>query len=77
MLQQVSSFKYLGCDISPHYLDHVNSKLTKFIKICGSVHKNETQMETRDVMVVPLVMYANKICALTRRDESNLMRYVF
>ena len=66
-LEQVNHFNYLGCDISYGFDKDIQSKVSKFGHICGSIDKflrNKTTKETRlkfyKTVAVPTLMHGSE-----------------
>ena len=67
VLEQVSHFKYLGCDITYDEDKDIINKVNTFQRICGTIRrtlKNKTRKETQikfyEVMAVPTVLYGSE-----------------
>lgn len=65
IIEQVSSFNYLGCEIG--HDEDTNKKLSKFQSVCGIIHrtmKNKTRKETRikfyNTMAIPVLLYGSE-----------------
>jgi hypothetical protein len=80
IIEQVSSFKYLGSDIS--YLGEVdvNSKISKFLKVAGLINRvvtgNNVRRETRlriyNTFAVPMLKYGCEVWALRKADKKRI-----
>lgn len=78
-LEQVSNFRYLGCDISFNIDRDVENKLVKFRNVCGTIHKylrNRTRKETRlkfyKTIAVPTLMYASETWVNTKKIKNKI-----
>lgn len=69
-LEQVSNYKYLGCEMSVYSgnLKDIDTKLSRFKMICSTIHKtlrNKTRKETRmkfyKTMAVPTLLYGSEV----------------
>lgn len=90
ILEQVSHFNYLGCDISFNYEKDIEKKVNRFQMICGTIGRTlgrkarkETQMKFYKVMAVPTLIYGSESWTITKKEESRIqsaemkfMRYV-
>ncbi|KAJ4447044.1 hypothetical protein ANN_09033 [Periplaneta americana] len=90
ILEQVSHFNYLGCDISFNYEKDIEKKVNRFQMICGTIGRTlgrkarkETQMKFYKVMAVPTLIYGSESWTTTKKEESRIqsaemkfMRYV-
>lgn len=75
VLEQVSHFQYLGCDITYDEDKDIKNKVNTFQRICGTIRrtlKNKTRKETQikfyKVMAVPTVLYGSE-CWVPKKNE--------
>ena len=75
MLEQVKIFNYLGFDISCHYYNATDNKLTEFMNTCGTVRRtirNKTRKDTgmtfNTAETFPIVMYDTESWTVSRRS---------
>jgi hypothetical protein len=66
-LEQVTHFKYLGCDVSYQYDNDVDVKLKKIQNICGTIRsslhgktRKDTQLKFYKVMATPTLLYGSE-----------------
>ena len=78
-MEQVSSFKYLGCNVSFDCENDIPMKLNKFNAICGTIHRilkgkarKETELKFYKTMAIPLVTYGSEVWTTTKRDDSRI-----
>ncbi len=78
-LEQVSNFRYLGCDISFNIDRDVEKKLVKFRNVCGTIPKylrNRTRKETRlkfyKTIAVPTLMCVSKTWVNTKNIKNEI-----
>lgn len=81
VLEQVSHFKYLGCDISYQESNDRDDKVTQFRHICDMIHKslrNKTRKETRlkfyNTTDIPTSLYANETGVIMVRIKFNIRK---
>lgn len=79
IIEQVSSFNYLGCNVSYCENNDVNNKINKFQRMCGTIKRTlsrktlkETQLKFYKVMAVPVLMYGSENWALTRSERRRI-----
>ena len=79
VIEQVSHFNYLGCDLTYEYENEVQQKLHKFQYICGTLRKilrkktrKETQLKFYRVMATPVLLYGSETWTLGSRDLSRI-----
>jgi endonuclease/exonuclease/phosphatase family metal-dependent hydrolase len=79
IVDQVSHFHYLGCEISFQRDKDASNKMHRFQHICGTIHralKNNATKETRikfyKTMAAPTLLYGSETWVLSKRDESRL-----
>lgn len=88
-LEQVSNFKYLGCEMNIYsrISKDINAKLSRFQMICGTIDKtlkNKTRKETRmkfyKTMAVPALLYGSEVWVSSnstkRKIQSTEMRFL-
>jgi hypothetical protein len=75
-IEQVSSFKYLGFNVSYCLKEDINKKLNKFQKMCGFIRRTSiqqtlqsTQLEFYNIMAVPMLTYASENWTINRSDK--------
>jgi hypothetical protein len=78
-LEHMTHFKYLGCDVSYQYDNHVDVKLKKFQNICGTIRRSlrgktrkDTQLKFYKVMATPTLLYGSETWTLNARDKSRI-----
>lgn len=66
-VEQVSNFKYLGCEISFNDNDEVKKKLHRFQYMCGTIRRTlkgkvreDTQLKFYKTMAVPTLLYGSE-----------------
>lgn len=79
IVEQVSSFNYLGCEMTYGYSNDVEQKLNKFNHICGTISrhlKNKTRKDTQvkfyKTIAVPTMLYGCECWILTERQRSRI-----
>jgi hypothetical protein len=79
IMEQVSHFNYLGCDVSYNYDADLQIKLNKFQYMCGTIKRTltnktrkDTQLKFYKVMVVPTLLYGYEIWALNRSGKRKI-----
>lgn len=79
VIEQVSHFKYLGCDITYDYDKDVNIKTQRFQAICGTIAKNlkkktrkETQIKFYKTMAIPTLLYGCEAWTLKKNDINRI-----
>ncbi|XP_075210156.1 protein spaetzle 4-like [Lycorma delicatula] len=79
ILEQVSHFNYLGCDITYENDRDCNKKISRFQAICGTIRRtlhrkvlNETQMKFYKVMAVRALLYGSEGWILSKRQLSKI-----
>jgi Tfp pilus assembly pilus retraction ATPase PilT len=67
IIEQVSSFKYLGFDVSYCLKEDIKIKLNKFQGMCGMIQRTlkqktlqTTQLKFYKIMAVPMLTYASE-----------------
>ena len=78
-IEQVSHFRYLGCDISYEPDRDIEEKVNKFQMICGTINrtlKNRTRKDTKiklyKTMAVPSLMFGRETWVNTTRNQSKI-----
>lgn len=78
-IEQVSSFKFLGCDLS--YMGEIDAekKIEKFNRICGTIRRTlkgkvrkETYMKFYKTMAVPCGLYGSETWTLDTKTRSKI-----
>ncbi|KAJ4439494.1 hypothetical protein ANN_07618 [Periplaneta americana] len=79
VIEQVSHFKYLGCDITYDYDKDVNIKTQRFQAICGTIARNlkkktrkETQIKFYKTMAIPSLLYGCEAWTLKKNDINRI-----
>jgi hypothetical protein len=79
IIQQVSDFNYLGCNVTYYYDEDLNKRINTFQSTCGVISrmlKRETGKETNlkfyKVMAIPLLLYYCKTWTLKKRDRNRI-----
>ena len=79
ILEQVSTFNYLGCSLTYKKDSDINNKISRFQSVCGTIHRSlkgrarkDTELKFFKVMAVPLLMYGSEAWTIGRREESRL-----
>ncbi|XP_039301198.1 uncharacterized protein LOC120356339 [Nilaparvata lugens] len=79
VLEQVSQYCYLGCDISFKDDSDVERKIGKFQSICGNISRTlgkkarkETIMKFYRMMAAPVLLYGSESWITTKSQESRL-----
>lgn len=79
ILEQVSYFDYLGCNVSYDRDKDIENKLNKFQLICGTINRtlqNKTRKDTKlkfyKIMAVPVLMFGSESWILQERDRSKI-----
>jgi hypothetical protein len=87
-LEQVNQFTYPGCNISYQFSNDVESKLTKFLQLIGTIKRTvfrkvrtETILKIYNTLILPTFLYGSEnwiLTALQRRRieaaETKLLR---
>jgi hypothetical protein len=75
IIEQVSNFNYVGCNVTYKYDEDLNYKLSKFQNICtvtARTLKTKTRKETNvkfyKIMAVPVLLYGSETWTLRKRD---------
>lgn len=74
-IEQLSHFKYLGCDISYDYDEDLKNKLARFQYICGTIKRilrntrKETRMKFFRTMAIPILLYGSETWTLRKEEE--------
>jgi hypothetical protein len=78
-IEQVSHFKYLGCDISYEHDRDIGEKIQKFQMICGTINRTlknkartDTQLKFYKTMAVPTVMFGSETWTDTKKGYSKV-----
>jgi hypothetical protein len=77
ILEQVNTFKYLGCNISYQEEKDIHSKITIFLQILGilsnTLKPNLVQKSTRlklyKTLALPTLLYDSEIWKIKERDK--------
>ena len=79
ILEQVSNFKYLGCDITYDYDQDLQQKVSRFNMICGAINRSlrnrarkNTLLKFYKVMAIPALAYGSEAWVLTKKHESKI-----
>lgn len=79
ILEQVSHFNYLGCDISFKYEKDIEKKVNRFQMICGTIGRTlgrktrkEIQMKFYKVMAVPTLIYGSESWTITKKKKNHV-----
>lgn len=87
-IEQVNTFKYLGCEISQQGEVDVDSKVEKFLKVTGALNRampaksvrRETRIRAYNILARPVLLYGSEIWALRkdakRRITAAEMKYM-
>jgi hypothetical protein len=74
IIEQLSDFNYLGCDVTYKYDEDLNKKMNKCQSICGVISrtlkksKKETNLKFYKVMAIPVLLYGCETWTLKKRD---------
>jgi hypothetical protein len=78
-IEQVSSFKYLGFNVSYCLKEDINIKLNKCQRMCGTIRKTlrqktpqSTQLKFYKIMAVPMLTYASENWTINRSDRKKI-----
>jgi hypothetical protein len=76
IIEQVSSFKYLGFNVSYCLKEDINIKLNKFQRMCGTTRRTmrqktlqRTQLKFYKIMAEPMLTYASENWTINRPDK--------
>jgi hypothetical protein len=79
IIEQVSNFNYLGCNVTYKYVEDLNDKLNKFQNVCGVIARTvkkktrkETDLKLYKIMAVPVLLYGSETWTLRKRDWSRI-----
>jgi hypothetical protein len=79
IIQQVSNFNCLGCNVTYKYDEDLNDKLSKFQNICGVIARTlkkktrrETNLKFYKIMAVPVLLYGSETWTLRKRDWNTI-----
>lgn len=79
MIEQVSHYKYLGCDISYGYDKDIEYKINQFQAICGTINRTlnnkahkQTKLKFYKTMAVPALLYGSESWITTTKHESKI-----
>ena len=79
ILEQVSHFQYLGCDITYKHDQDVDKKIQKFQAVCGTIKRTfknkvrqETQLRYYSVMALPVICYGSETWTVKEKDKSRI-----
>jgi hypothetical protein len=78
-VEQESSFKYLGFNVSYCLKEDINIKLNKFQIMCGTVRRTlrqktsqNTQLKFYKIIAVPMLTYASENWTINRSDKKQI-----
>jgi hypothetical protein len=79
IIEQVSHFNCLGCDVSYNYDADLQIKLYKVQRMCGTIEctvtnktRKDTQLKFYKFMAVPTLLYGCETWALNRSDKRKI-----
>ena len=79
IIEQVSSFNYLGFNISHNQNDDIDSKLNKFGRMCGTIRRHLrqktlrcTQLKFYKTMATPMLRDGSENWLLNRKDKRKI-----
>jgi hypothetical protein len=79
-IEQVSSFKYLGFNVSYCLKEDINMKLNKFQRMCGTIRRtlrqktlNSTQLKFYKIKAVSMLTYASENWTINRSDKKKIV----
>ena len=80
IVEQTSSFRYLGTEISYRGEVDIEEKITKFLRVTGLINRimnpNNIRKETRiriyNTLAVPMLTYGSEVWALKKRDKQRI-----
>lgn len=79
ILEQVSHFTYLGCDLTYENETDIQKKLHRFQHICGTLSRTlkkrtrkETQLKFYKVMAIPVLLYGSETWTLKSQDLNRI-----
>jgi hypothetical protein len=78
-VEQVSSFKYLGFNVSYCRKEDTDIKLSKFLRICGTMRRTlrqktlqSTQLQFYKIIAVPMLIYESENWTINRTDKTKI-----
>jgi hypothetical protein len=78
-IEQVSHFRYLGCDISYERDNDLDHKIHRFQMICGTINRTlkqkvrkDTKLKLYKTMAVPSVIYGSETWVDLKRNKSRI-----
>ena len=78
-LEQVSHFRYLGCDISYDRERDIDEKINRFQMICGTINRSlkdkvrkETKLKLYKTMAVPMLLYGSETWVESKAEKSRI-----
>jgi hypothetical protein len=78
-IEQVSSFKYLGFNVSYCLKEDINIKLNKFKRMCGMIRRTLrqktlqiTQLKFYKIMAVSMLTYASENWTINLSDKKKI-----
>jgi hypothetical protein len=78
-IEQVSSFKYLGNNVSYCLKEDINIKLNTFQRMCRTIRRTlrqltlqSTQLKCYKIMAVPMLSYASGNWTINRSDKKKI-----
>lgn len=79
ILEQVSHFEYLGCNVSWDVDRDIEKKVNKFQSICGTINRTlqnkttkETKMKFYKIMATPVLMFGSESWVVRERDKGKI-----
>ncbi|KAJ4428658.1 hypothetical protein ANN_25651 [Periplaneta americana] len=78
-IEQVNTFKYLGCNVTCNKSREIDDKLNAFNYFCGTIRRTlgrkvrkETLLKCYKVMVLPALLYGCENWVLRKKDERRI-----
>jgi hypothetical protein len=79
IIQQVSNFNYLGCNVTYKHDEDLNDKLSKFQNICGIIARalmkktrKERDLKFYKIMAVPVLLYGSETWTPRKTDWNRI-----
>lgn len=77
VIEQISHFEYLGCDVIYEKDQDINQKVQTFEDICGTVRRPVNGGRRQDTQLrfysfIPVLMYDRKLRAITEQSRKQI-----
>lgn len=79
IIEQVSNFVYLGCDVSYDRPKDLRNKVNRFQAICGTISRTlrrkarkETMLKFYKVLAIPTLVYGSEVWVIGKKEEQSI-----